>query len=235
MTVKITTANGGSDSLDFGCAQTAIVATVTGTEVSSGEGKLELKTTTGGTSAAKLTIAANGTVTLAAPLPVASGGTGSTTGAIYIQTEVASTSGATIDWDIPAGVRRITMHFADVSTSGTSKMMVQIGPSGGVETSGYISTASLQGANDLAIAAGFSLNYNHSAAEVYYGRISFELGFPATNGWNIMGTLRRVSGLDNTFYGGSKPLAGELRKIRLTTEGGSETFDAGLVNISWEF
>ena len=76
MTIKITTANGGSDSLDFGCAQTAIVATVTGTEVSSGEGKLELKTTTGGTSAAKMTIAANGTVTLATPLPLASGGTG---------------------------------------------------------------------------------------------------------------------------------------------------------------
>jgi hypothetical protein len=63
MTVKITTANGGSDSLDFGCAQTAIVATVTGTEVSSGEGKLELKTTTGGTSAAKMTINGAGLAT----------------------------------------------------------------------------------------------------------------------------------------------------------------------------
>ena len=68
MTIKITTANGGSDSLDFGCAQTAIVATVTGTEVSSGEGKLEFKTTTGGTSATKMTIAANGTVTFAGGL-----------------------------------------------------------------------------------------------------------------------------------------------------------------------
>jgi hypothetical protein len=68
MTIKITTPNGGSDSLDFGCAQTAIVATVTGTEVSSGEGKLELKTTTGGTSATKMTIAANGTVTFAGGL-----------------------------------------------------------------------------------------------------------------------------------------------------------------------
>jgi len=76
MTVKITTPNGGADSLDFGCARTAIVATVTGTEVSSGEGKLELKTTTGGTSAAKLTIAANGAVTLATPLPLTSGGSG---------------------------------------------------------------------------------------------------------------------------------------------------------------
>ena len=60
MTIKITTPNGGSDSLDFGCAQTDIVATVTGTEVSSGEGKLELKTTTGGTSATKATVLANG-------------------------------------------------------------------------------------------------------------------------------------------------------------------------------
>ena len=68
MTVKITAANGGSDSLDFGCARTAIVATVTGTEVSSGEGKLEFKTTTGGTSATKMTIVANGTVTFAGGL-----------------------------------------------------------------------------------------------------------------------------------------------------------------------
>ena len=62
MSIKITTPNGGSDSLDFGCARTAIAATVTGTEVSSGEGKLELKTTTGGTSATKVTVLANGDV-----------------------------------------------------------------------------------------------------------------------------------------------------------------------------
>ena len=62
MTIKITTPNGGSDSLDFGCAQTPVVATVTGTEVSSGEGKLEFKTTTGGTSATKATVLANGNV-----------------------------------------------------------------------------------------------------------------------------------------------------------------------------
>ena len=93
MTIKITTPNGGSDSLDFGCAQTAIVATVTGTEVSSGEGKLELKTTTGGTSAAKLTIAANGTVTLAAPLPLASGGSGAVAANSVVQV-VNFTTGA---------------------------------------------------------------------------------------------------------------------------------------------
>ena len=104
MTIKVTTPNGGADSLDFGCARTAIVATVTGTEVSSGEGKLELKTTTGGTSAAKLTIAANGAVTLATPLPLASGGTGAVSVNGVVQTvnvtDSAVADGTTvIPWD----------------------------------------------------------------------------------------------------------------------------------------
>ena len=71
MTIKITTPNGGSDSLDFGCAQTLNVAAVTGTEVSSGEGKLELKTTTGGTSATKVTVLANGRVGVGTTAPLA--------------------------------------------------------------------------------------------------------------------------------------------------------------------
>ena len=67
MTIKITTANGGSDSLDFGCAQTAIVATVTGTEVSSGEGKLAFNTTTSGTSTERMRLLNNGTLEAQSP------------------------------------------------------------------------------------------------------------------------------------------------------------------------
>ena len=122
MTVKITAANGGSDSLDFGCAQTAIVATVTGTEVSSGEGKLELKTTTGGTSAAKLTIAANGTVTLAAPLPVASGGTGNVgnnhVAWVHSQTGVGSTNSRIPIWGSTQEDTGDAITFANDGTAG---------------------------------------------------------------------------------------------------------------------
>jgi uncharacterized protein (DUF2147 family) len=67
MTIKITTPNGGSDSLDFGCAQTAIVATVTGTEVSSGEGKLAFNTTTSGTSKERMRLLNNGTLEAQSP------------------------------------------------------------------------------------------------------------------------------------------------------------------------
>ena len=76
MTINIITPNGSGDSLVYTCPRTAIAAEVTGSEVSSGEGKLEFKTTTGGTSATKMTIDGAGAVTLATPLPLASGGTG---------------------------------------------------------------------------------------------------------------------------------------------------------------
>ena len=94
MTINIITPNGSGDSLVYTCPRTAIAAEVTGSEVSSGEGKLEFKTTTSGTSAAKMTIAANGTVTLATPLPVASGGTGITTAATAVVQIVNVTDGA---------------------------------------------------------------------------------------------------------------------------------------------
>ena len=156
--------------------------------------------------------------------------------AINLQTEVASTSGTSIDWSsIPAGVKRISMHFHGVSTSGTSVMMVQIGPSGGVETSGYISTATMAGSNEDVLTIGFSLLFNNAATQLYEGRVTFELGFAASNTWTAVGMTRRLLSNEITTVVGSKPLAGELSIIRLTTEGGSDTFDLGEVNISWEF
>ena len=63
MTIKVTTPTNGGDSVEFGSGITPIAAEVTGSEVSSGEGKLEFKTTTGGTSAAKMTIDGAGLAT----------------------------------------------------------------------------------------------------------------------------------------------------------------------------
>ena len=69
MTIKVTTPTNGGDSVEFGSGITPIAAEVTGTEVSSGEGKLEFKTTTGGTSATKVTVLANGNVGIGTSSP----------------------------------------------------------------------------------------------------------------------------------------------------------------------
>ena len=230
MTIKITTPNGGSDSLDFGCAQTAIVATVTGTEVSSGEGKLELKTTTGGTSAAKMTIAANGAVTLASPAL--------SNLAINLQSSVATTSGTSIDFtSIPAGVNRINIMFAEVSISGTSLPMIQIGDSGGLETTGYKCVGALFAPSSNAntdYTTGITIKTDATAATLMSGTIVANR--ITGNEWCFHGCTTNFAPANYAaMVSGYKSLSGELTTVRLTAVNGSDTFDAGKVAISWEF
>jgi hypothetical protein len=229
MTIKITTPNGGADSLDFGCAQTAIVATVTGTEVSSGEGKLELKTTTGGTSAAKMTIAANGAVTLASPAL--------SNLAINLQTAVATTSGTDIDFTgIPSGVKKVTLLFSETSLNGTDDFLIQLGDSGGFETSGYISSVGHvingQSGNVRSSTAGFIAGGGDTSTKLI-GTMTLSL--------IVAGSYKWISALNVTQStavtqcgGGQKSLSAELTQVRITRTG-SNTFDAGSVAISWEF
>jgi len=64
------------------------------------------------------------------------GATGIVTGVIVSGTAVASTSGTSIDFtSIPSWVKRVTVMFAGVSTNGTGSYLIQIGDSGGIETS----------------------------------------------------------------------------------------------------
>ena len=56
-----------------------------------------------------------------------------------VSAEQATTSGTSIDFTgIPAGVKRVTLLGHSVSGSGTDEFMVQLGDSGGIETSGYL-------------------------------------------------------------------------------------------------
>ena len=229
MAIKITTPNGGGDALNFGCARTAIAATVTGTEVSSGEGKLELKTTTGGTSAAKMTIAANGAVTLASPAL--------SNLAINLQTAVATTSGTDIDFTgIPSGVKRVTLLFSETSLNGTDDFLIQLGDSGGFETSGYISSVghviNSQSGNVRSSTAGFIAGGGDNTTKLI-GTMTLSL--------IVAGSYKWISALNVTQStavtqcgGGQKSLSAELTQVRITRTG-SNTFDAGSVAISWEF
>ena len=185
----------------------------------------------------------NDVVALANPLPIASGGTGSDDGAIYLQTAVAATSGATKDFTgIPAGVKRVTLNLTGVSTTGNSPVVVQIGPSGGVETSGYLGCnfcSAASGFGNAAHTAYFSLTQTadggNLASSVRNGSLTFNLLEASSNTWTVTGIISHSDVDANVFTSGSKPLAGALSIVRLTTAGGSHTFDAGKASVSWEF
>ena len=153
---------------------------------------------------------------------------------ITLGTEQASTSGTSIDFTgIPAGVRKIEVTLVGVSGSGTSNFLIQIGDSGGVETSGYLSQAATDGAVRATSTAGFIITSTITAATNTRGTIIFSLEDSTDFTWTSIGMTYESNGVMN-MSAGSKSLSAELDRIRITTVNGSDTFDAGAINISYE-
>ena len=154
-------------------------------------------------------------------------------------TSVASTSGTSIDFTgIPSWVKRITVMFQGVSTNGTSTTQCQIGTSGGVQTSSYISnTSTIPNASSpasTAVTTGFGLCANQAAAATLSGAFRINLLDSATGLWVCDGVLSRGDSTANYVFGGTKTLSGTLDRVRITTVNGTDTFDAGTINILYE-
>jgi hypothetical protein len=154
-------------------------------------------------------------------------------------TAVASTSGTTITFTgIPSWVKRITVMFYAVSTSGTSGYKILIGPSGGVETTGYLGASDSQsGSSASNPTTSFLVTpaTELSAATILHGRA--EIVNFSGNTWVCVSQTGRsdASGTATSYYySGSKPLAGVLTQVQIGTANGSDTFDAGSINILYE-
>lgn len=135
---------------------------------------------------------------------------------------------------IPSWVKRITVMYNGLSTNGTSDFIVQIGDSGGIEITGYVSTViSVAGTSSgTAFTAGFGTN-NSLAASAYSGQVIISLVDASTNTWSYTSTVTAGSTTLNVG-GGAKSLSATLDRLRVTTVGGANNFDAGSVNILYE-
>jgi len=160
----------------------------------------------------------------------------SPTGTLYplvSGTAVASTSGTSIDFTgIPSYAKRITVMFSGVSTNGTSGFLVQLGTSGGIVLTGY-SAASSSGATTVAstaYTAGLGIR-SASAADICNGQIVIT---------NVSGNIwvsSHTIGISSAAFivgGGGITLSSALTTVRVATQNGTDTFDAGSVNILWE-
>ena len=158
-----------------------------------------------------------------------------TEGVITSGTAVASTSGTSIDFtSIPSWVKRITVMFNAVSTNGTSNPQIQIG-AGSVTTSGYSTTAAVTFASSVSTTSastGFIIFSNQAAASL--GGHLF-LTLLSSNTWIASGSFGNPSGTPtNSIIAGNIALGGTLDRLRVTTVNGTDTFDAGSVNITYE-
>jgi len=156
---------------------------------------------------------------------------------INLATAVATTAGTSIDFTgIPAGVKRITLGVAGLSINGTVELLIQIGSSAGVKTSGYLGFATYTGAGTagLNMGAGFTIR-SDDAGEVSHGIINLTAINTATGNWAMSAILGRSNEPYMAISGGAATLSAMLTSVRLTTTNGTDTFDAGSASISWEF
>jgi hypothetical protein len=153
-------------------------------------------------------------------------------GAFIAGTAVASTSGTSIDFtSIPSWVKKITVALNGVSLSGTSAVLVQIG-TGSITTTGYASSATRASTavTTLTSSSGFVTGLN-TAAETLGG--TMQITTLGSNIWVESPTFGQ-SAAASFFGGGNVTLGGVLDRVRITTVNGTDTFDAGSINISYE-
>ena len=158
------------------------------------------------------------------------------TGSTVIMTPQSTTSGSIKTFSsIPAGVKKFTVHFDNVSRSDSTAGLIRMADAGGTEVSGYtgrsvyltnltypIVTTNTTGAVLSSI----------GAAQAYNGHVIFELMDAASNTWTWSGALCQTSTDNITLVSGKKALSDTLTGVVITSTT-SGAFDAGNINVSY--
>jgi len=158
---------------------------------------------------------------------------GATNSQLILDTAQASTSGTSIDFTgIPSWVRRITVMFNGVSTNGTSNYLVQLG-SGSIQTTGYDSVYSQGQTGVLTVTSTQGhISVSRAASAVIRGHIVFTQF--SGNAWVGSGVLMSTGDTGFSVSASNVTLSGTLDRVRITTVNGTDTFDAGSINILYE-
>jgi hypothetical protein len=146
-------------------------------------------------------------------------------------TAVATTSGTSVDFtSIPSTVKRITVLFRGFSTSGNSVPCVRLGTSSGIVSTGYLGSMSGNTVRNV-FTTGFGIQ-STDGSNVIHGAIT--ITNIDSNFWVATGTLGASNGALTMETAGSVDLAAQMTQLRITTTNGTDTFDAGQVNIMYE-
>lgn len=209
---------------------TTLTSTSLTTNAISGSSPLTIRGSTSGT--INLAVPATaGTNTITLPAVTGTAVVSGQNSAITVGTPVNSTSGTTVDiTSIPSWVKRITVMFNGVSTNGSSYYILQLG-STTFTTSGYLGGVSHSGSASYN-STGLLVYDSPTAASVQYGCVTLSL--VTGNTWVSNGILMSATQDTANVSGGLIALGGTLDRIRLTTLNGTDTFDAGSINIQYE-
>lgn len=146
-------------------------------------------------------------------------------------TAINTTSGTAHDFTgIPSWAKRITVMFNGVSTNGTSYLIVR-GGGGSVEATSYSAQCTIA-STVYSDTTGFIAYPGAVAAATTTGVMVLTL--LSSNTWVCSSSLCPTTTTAGAIGVGVKTFSGALDRIRLTTLNGTDTFDAGSVNILYE-
>ena len=141
-----------------------------------------------------------------------------------VQGTVQNANGTSVDFTgIPSWAKKITVMFNGVSTNSTSLTIIQLITSGGATTSGYF------GSVGSSLTNGLPTSGNASSSEARYGATS--IINLSGNSWVASAAYGISGGAAGYGGGGSVTLSSALTGVRITTVNGTDTFDAGQINI----
>ena len=168
-----------------------------------------------------------------------SAGVTTNSGAVYDSLQRATAKTAVTDFttsadftSIPSWVKRITVMLNGISLSGTDSILIRIGDSGGLETTGYISSGT-----GFTGTAGSTVNNttgfivpSDTATYLISGLVV--IANISGNTWVESGSGKLATAA-SWVCGGDKTLSDTLTQISITRTG-TNTFDAGTINIIYE-
>jgi hypothetical protein len=150
-------------------------------------------------------------------------------------TAVASTSGTSIDFTaIPAWAEKITVMCAGVSVNLSSIIQVQLGTgSTSYTTTGYVGGGWFANTTNTNVTTGIPVIASGAGAGARTLCGTMTIANITGNTWVASATIFDNNG-SGCLSGSYIVLGATLTAVRLTTVNGTDTFDAGSINIMYE-
>lgn len=146
----------------------------------------------------------------------------------------ASATGSEIDFTVPTWVQRIDISLANVSLSGTDRVLIRLGTASGVVTTGYVSGAQ-NNSGGTTSTVGFVLDgLGQAASDDRVGIVTL-CRLSATQ-WVESSVIAKdpsagASGATN-ISGGTVDIGADITTVRITRTG-TNTFDNGTIGLQY--
>lgn len=155
-----------------------------------------------------------------------------------VETKDNATGASVSDFTgIPSWVKTIRVGLSSRSTNGTSPLVVQLGDSLGIKTTGYVGglnriTSTV--ATTSVITSGIQVSAHVAATDTISGLLTLAR-ISSDPIWVWHGTFYQDASTDAIVHtGGVLVMTQSLTQIRLTAQNGTDTFDGGSNSISYD-